>query len=596
MPRISNIVPLPGVSELESLARGFVSRLKDADFENNKRAILAKKLERLLEHSRKLGIPTELTSQLLEIQRQFQAADDSGSRLRVRSAEHKLALWDDLSARLDEAMAVSTHDLVAQMQQARIQQAQVLQPQLHIAITHLRQSKVKIVNSYDITDQVEIPSEGLIQGFERVKTTLRASRFGRLPVAYMTCVSDSRDVAHEVVEQELNHISQSLHVNVAQLVGATEGNDGLNGIIVVMDGVHLNDFVRGAHSGAVWAKCIRGCNAFLSSFPGSMLVRSMTVAPDGHVTIFPISSATSESSGILPHFAFWSYNVTDSAASLLFSVILGNLVRGASIDWFSELGPAFTVFQVMKLADSIGLLPKTRSHSFGDERDPNPPFQPRVGELGRATYHQGDLEGWESLGISRDLRDRRHIFSSRGPASPDVHEFSASGANDWVTATFYSHQKSASCIVEYYRSERSEGFSWRDVFNEARDISRRLTIDIDSIALCYRIDYTVWITLMDNPGWSEETNWVMFPQILYYHRSPLSSDPQEVEGFFSTSETPDCGEWEDKQRQQGWTLTFEMDISTYCMGDDWGLRYQKTLQNSMATMPGSYPQHAYIES
>lgn len=64
----------------------------------------------------------------------------------------------------------------------------------------------------------------------------------------------------------------SRHVNVAQLIGATEGWKGLNGIVVAMgkpdltwlalfsnclDGINVEEFVRRTHSGAVWAKFVR---------------------------------------------------------------------------------------------------------------------------------------------------------------------------------------------------------------------------------------------------------------------------------------------------------------------------------------------------
>lgn len=69
-------------------------------------------------------------------------------------------------------------------------------------------------------------------------------------------------------------------MNVAQLVGATGGYSGLNGIVVVMgkyiihleaqtypsgarlyasDGLDFKDFIRGTHSGGAWAKCVREC-------------------------------------------------------------------------------------------------------------------------------------------------------------------------------------------------------------------------------------------------------------------------------------------------------------------------------------------------
>lgn len=54
-----------------------------------------------------IDVVTLAGSQLLEIQRRFQAADVSGSRIGIRVAQRKLALWDELSMRLDETVEES---------------------------------------------------------------------------------------------------------------------------------------------------------------------------------------------------------------------------------------------------------------------------------------------------------------------------------------------------------------------------------------------------------------------------------------------------------------------------------------------------------
>lgn len=46
-------------------------------------------------------------SQLLEIQKQFEEADASTSRLGIRAAQRKLAMWDNLKAKLDDAMEMN---------------------------------------------------------------------------------------------------------------------------------------------------------------------------------------------------------------------------------------------------------------------------------------------------------------------------------------------------------------------------------------------------------------------------------------------------------------------------------------------------------
>lgn len=82
--------------------------MQDSDFEYEKRAALAKRLERLKEIAGKLEDPTELTRCVLQpcfdTVKLHCAADTSGSRRGIRSARRKLALWDELSAKLDETL------------------------------------------------------------------------------------------------------------------------------------------------------------------------------------------------------------------------------------------------------------------------------------------------------------------------------------------------------------------------------------------------------------------------------------------------------------------------------------------------------------
>ncbi|KAF8600194.1 hypothetical protein BDV93DRAFT_286978, partial [Ceratobasidium sp. AG-I] len=113
MPRISNILPLPGIPELESVAHWFADHLKrDANVENGKRTALSRRLNRLLEHTKILENPAKLTSWLLEIQTQLQAVVVSGPRLGVGGAQRKLELWDKLTTELDESMEENMESLL----------------------------------------------------------------------------------------------------------------------------------------------------------------------------------------------------------------------------------------------------------------------------------------------------------------------------------------------------------------------------------------------------------------------------------------------------------------------------------------------------
>lgn len=110
---------------------------------------------------------------------------------------------------------------------------------------------------------------------------------------------------------------------------------------------------------------------------------------------------------------------------------------------------------------------------------------------------------------------------------------------------------------------------WEDIFTEAREISQRLNIELDSIAFCKLFfffcfgAYTALSVLTDTNlgtgvecdvsfGKPEDANGDAVPQTLYYHWCPHSSNQYEVTGFFSPEPTPDSGAWQNKLKQQGW--------------------------------------------
>lgn len=105
----------------------------------------------------------------------------------------------------------------------------------------------------------------------------------------------------------------------------------------------------------------------------------------------------------------WSFLNDDYAARLLFRVYFANISRfspshmRAFADSLAGLGLAFTELQVMKLANSFKLFPPMRSTFFDTLIKPDLPMQPELGQFAQVTHWNGDLNGWNLLGISRTL-------------------------------------------------------------------------------------------------------------------------------------------------------------------------------------------------
>jgi len=112
VPRISDVLPLPGVPELEIAGRGLIKLLKDADIEPDRRTALKRRLQSLIKHANELQCLPELTAQLLEIQKEVEAINTSRSRLGVLTTQRNLAMWDKLKVKLDETVEVNMLDLL----------------------------------------------------------------------------------------------------------------------------------------------------------------------------------------------------------------------------------------------------------------------------------------------------------------------------------------------------------------------------------------------------------------------------------------------------------------------------------------------------
>lgn len=593
MPKISNVIPLPGVSELQDLAQGFFRRLRDVEVEYDKRAALASQLDSLIKCAGDIDDLPELNAQLTEIQRRFETTEALRCRIGLRQAQYKLKIWDELKVKLDEAIQVNTLKVVAQTRK----------DVTNLLVARSYTPKVDIAPAYEITSQVEISqaiwpedlTKRIIEPPERVKTILRSGKYKHLSVTYRTFVADSKRTTHELVERAAQRISVLLHVNVATLVGLTEGYHGLNGIIFVAPGIDYRDFVLKVHSGDVWAKCIRGFNAIRESGLNCSIAERITVAPDGHVTVLPAVYRDILFTGVPVDVCWGNIQVggrpsrMDLGARLLLDVygqscrVHGRRRLDRFVGHIHELGPAFTELQVIQTASFGKLFPYNTSDCFGGIWGPLPSFQPNIGEFGWTTYQDGKLVGWESLGFSRHI-DRTDPFWFEGIL--EGYNSTTPNGDQWLTYILWVGRSDPD--FNYKTITLLHKLHWEDIFTEAREISQRLNIELDSIAFCTGVECDVSF------GKPEDANGDAVPQTLYYHWCPHSSNQYEVTGFFSPEPTPDSGAWQNKLKQQGWDPECHFTMETYRMRDDWGRWYERELNRSMGSMPGSYP-GAHIE-
>lgn len=587
MPRIANFIPIPGVSELQDLAQGFVRRLRDKDVEYDKRIALASQLESLIECASKLDDLTELNLQLAEIQKRFESTDKLRSRIGLRNAQAKLKIWEELKAKLDEAIQINTLKLISQTRKDvnTLGVATAYTPKLNIIPAYEIISQVEISNatwSEDMTKRLILPPEP-------VRTSLRAGKYKSLSVSYRTFVADSNRTAQGLVEEEMKRLSLLLHANVATLIGVTEGHNGLNGIVVATDGIDYQDFVLKIHSGAVWAKCIRGFEDLYESDLHCCLAERITIAPDGHLTVLPAVYQDIQLTGIVVDLD-WALPLSkiDLGPRLLLDIykqnsrLLGRKYLKKFLDYLQGLGPAFTELQVIQIASFCNLFPYSFCHNFGGFFGALPSSQPGIGEFGRTTYRNGKLMGWESLGFTRHI-DFTDPYWFEGVL--EGFDLTTPDGNLWLTYPLHCGHPIS------YRNFKTipplGKLHWEKILTEAQEISQRLNIGLDSIEFCYDIECSVQL------GEPEGGNMDAVPEVLYYHWCPHSPNQDETAGFLSPKPAPDSGAWQNQLKQQGWNPEFRLGLETYRMRDDWGRLYEREREWRMETMPGSYP-GAYV--
>ncbi|KAF8595817.1 hypothetical protein BDV93DRAFT_548658 [Ceratobasidium sp. AG-I] len=571
---LSNIIPLPGFAEIDGAIGGIARYVKSPKHERDECAELQKRLESFREQTDRMNVSPEFAAQLDEIYRDFQSSNATTSRNRAWRAGKRLEIWAKLNDRLDTMRDTALGSL------------------------QYDHEVVRVVLSYEITNEVQIHSkiwvdaitQRLVPVLKPPRITLRLGQYEKRSVVYVTIVSDPSDSAHKLVNHEANRIIQLLHVNIAKLVGVTQTGRRLDGLVVAMDGLKFEDFSLGTHSGGVWAKCIRGFEDFVDFLPESPFADHVTVTADGHVTMLPVRSSTTQ-----VNFASVWYNdcypYRDPAVQLLMrvygtnhNVIPPDRLR-TFVDSLAELGLAFTELQVLDIAATCELFPFDRFHFFGyDLGQPMPYFQPQVGEFGRACYTEGRLMGWESL------KPSRHVQNTPGPEITEA--FSKTpipGGAQWLTYALYNpclYIDFGECPTAQWvfqkQIERPYKFLWSDIFQEAQEIFESFA-DLGSISFCYRINFAAELKRPDGASWHD------LPQLIYYHRNPRSPLLHEVRGYFSASNIPDHGVWQERLKRQNWGLEFRMDVCTYNLCDDWGLQSERARYLSMMTIPGHFP-------
>ncbi|KAF8601114.1 hypothetical protein BDV93DRAFT_558792 [Ceratobasidium sp. AG-I] len=135
MRRIGEVLPLPGLLELEGIIRGLIRRSKELKYEENKQASIAARLESLIDCAKRLPDLSELSSQLDDIKSQLEELLKFNPRFRITQAQRKFAAWEKLDRQIDRAVELTLLRLAAVPRNALVELNTVLPREAKVPVS-----------------------------------------------------------------------------------------------------------------------------------------------------------------------------------------------------------------------------------------------------------------------------------------------------------------------------------------------------------------------------------------------------------------------------------------------------------------------------
>ncbi|KAF8596147.1 hypothetical protein BDV93DRAFT_528258, partial [Ceratobasidium sp. AG-I] len=373
-----------------------------------------------------------------------------------------------------------------------------------------------------------------------VVTFSRTARLKKLSVTYKSFASGSGVSVASYVEKELAYISCMRHPNIVELAGVTQGYYGLNGYIVVTDGVSIYEFFDQDPSGAAMAR-YSVWEAYERRSSGEIKVQ-----PSGHVTFFP--SPDSIYSYIDPGY---DYRFEDGNPGL-------RMLRKIYADFYGRAAPqrlqeflkgcrtlskGFSELQVTQALARSGIPPSVTKYRFREDFQPPQVSPIRPGDFGFVGERRSKGDTWTSLGSSRHSKYSCIVSytktSQASKAQWISYNLTARLSNFWI-----EHEVKLQLDDQVDRN-------WKDIVAEARDISQRQNIDLDDISLCQSIIYEAGLYGLSQHNQPER------PKTLYFHHNPYLDHAGDFWGFFSVSEDPQCQTWRHAIEEQGWETAYD---------------------------------------
>ncbi|KAF8602068.1 hypothetical protein BDV93DRAFT_524280, partial [Ceratobasidium sp. AG-I] len=303
---LTEVLPLPGVGEMRDIMKGVISVVKTVGYEKDQCESLARRFDGLIavaDTVKDLAEFAKILSQLQAMKTGFEKKIGHKSRLsRALCAQDRLQAYECLSREVTDLMESFQFHLLASINRRGIEEKP-------LANKKRIEDNFKTIDAHKLCYEdgpltqltrpgvSSVPTTAIDCHPSPVHVTQHFGRLGKLRVVCTSYFSHSDHTAKvETAEEELKQLLRVRHKNIAAIVGVTKGCDGLDGHVVAMEGIPVRIFLAGSVSGSALGRYLQNlheAHEFLSS--SRILLKidddvdSVTVTPDGRVTVLPSS-------------------------------------------------------------------------------------------------------------------------------------------------------------------------------------------------------------------------------------------------------------------------------------------------------------------
>lgn len=216
-----NALPLPGVDEIVSVAKGLIARMQAAGCERNQCESLIRRIDGLIAAANVcngLNGFAEVLGELQAVKSRFETALKAKTKFsEILQAQNRLRAYDNLGRELTELMEKAQLQLSASTHKMLMEQFNKRSIEQNFETIRRCDISFDDTKSPTWAPSVHTGSRELIRQPNQVTILYRRGRLGKLRVTYASFIAHSdHAAATEKAEEEVKHLSRINHPNAQQ--------------------------------------------------------------------------------------------------------------------------------------------------------------------------------------------------------------------------------------------------------------------------------------------------------------------------------------------------------------------------------------------